>query len=134
MKSTSWLGTYPILLLLSAVAAVVVFNYNASDRNIVKNTVEDKRGEARVKIKNKVTSEESEKLSGEIKWLNKEAGIVQIPVPKALELAPELLKSRQTVKSSKVAVTQMNVLPEGAPILPSAPSGADTIRFNTTGK
>jgi hypothetical protein len=97
---------------------------------------EDKRAEERIKIREEVQQDAAEKLST-VAIVDKEKGIARIPIADAKKSVIAELKAKK-VGPSQVKVDPWLPMPPPAdpnatepppPALPSAPQGADTVRF-----
>lgn len=99
--------------------------------------IEDKRSAARIEKRQAVDKADQEKLTT-AGWVDKEKGVVRLPIADAKKLVLAELKVKK-VAASQVKVEPRLPLPppydpnaaeQPPPALPSAPQGADTIWFD----
>lgn len=99
--------------------------------------IEDKRATARYSKRAELQKSDEEKL-GSVGWVDKPKGIVRLPIADARRLVVDDLRARKPVASQiKVepslpmpAPFDPNAAEPAPPALPSAPQGADTVRFD----
>jgi hypothetical protein len=98
-------------------------------------SLEHKRAAKRVEIRSQLEREAQEKLHS-TGWVDKAKGTVHIPIDEAIvAVVAELKAKKPTVSQVKVEpplpmpVVDPNSKEPAPPALPSAPQGADTIRF-----
>ena len=98
-------------------------------------SLEQKRAAKRVEIRSQLEREAQEKLHS-TGWVDKAKGTVHVPIDEAIvAVVAELKAKKPTVSQVKVEpplpmpVVDPNSKEPAPPALPSAPQGADTIRF-----
>ena len=118
------LGAVGLLGLTLASSAVFFSSQPKTD------DLEAKRGNRRVEIREKIAKEADSKILGveKAEWVNKEGGTAKIPLSAAIDLVVAELRKKQPVPSA-VKVDPIMTLGSDAPKMPSAPSGAATVRF-----
>lgn len=94
--------------------------------------LEERRGLRRVELREKTEKDETAKIltTSKAEWVNKEGGVARIPLSAAFDLAVNELKRKQPTPST-VKVDPVISLGADAPKMPSAPSGAATVKFST---
>jgi hypothetical protein len=120
------------LLALLIVAGLFVFSIAAGPQP---SDLDKKRAEGRIAVRTKLEKEAADALTTEA-WVDKAKGIVRVPVGSVLAAtAKELAAKKPAPSQVKVEPPlPMPVIDPAAtepppPALPSAPQGADTIRF-----
>ncbi|MGB8170003.1 MAG: hypothetical protein WCF18_21045, partial [Chthoniobacteraceae bacterium] len=120
------------LLAVLIVAALFIFSIAAGPRP---SDLDQKRAENRIAVRAKLEKEATDALTTEA-WVDKAKGIVRVPVASVLgATAKELAAKKPAPSQVKVEpplpmpVIDPNATEPPPPALPSAPQGADTIRF-----
>jgi hypothetical protein len=133
-RPPSSLGTFVLgIVCLAVFAMLVVVGIRAVAPT--KDTVSEERAAARLKKREELEKDWAAKLTT-VAWVDKEKGVVQVPIDEAIKAVAAELPSRKVAKSEvKVpAPLPMPVIDPKAtepppPALPSAPQGADIIHF-----
>jgi hypothetical protein len=127
-----FVGTAAALIGVAAIFVAKLAFTGASDAG---DEVEKKRAAQRMEIREKLDKEAVEQLNSE-GWTDKAKGIAHIPITDAMSaVIPELNAKKPAPSSVKVEpplpmpVADPNSKEPAPPALPSAPQGADTIRF-----
>jgi hypothetical protein len=122
------------LVLLVIFALLVMYWVKA---NGAPDEVSSRRAAARIATREQLTKKYQDQL-GSTGWTDKAKGAVHIPIAEAMKLAVVELKSKKVGASTvKVEPPLPVVVPDpkatepGPPALPSAPSGAQTMSFET---
>src|SRR5258707_8714802 len=120
------------LLALLIVAALFVFSIAAGPRP---SDLDTKRAEQRIAVRTKLEKEANDALTPEA-WVDKAKGIVRVPVASVLAATAKELAAKKPAPSQvkvepplPMPVIDPNATEPPMPALPSAPQGADTIRF-----
>lgn len=96
----------------------------------ISDDLDAKRGEYRTAARAKLIANEEAKLQKVTRpeWVNKEAGLVRIPLDAAMDLTVSAL-SGKAPQASTVKVDIVAAPSGDSPNMPSSPSGAVNIRF-----
>ena len=120
------------LLALLFVAALFVFSIAAGPQP---GDLDQKRADNRVAIRTKLDKEATAALTTEA-WVDKAKGVVRVPVASVLAATAKELAAKKPAPSQvkvepplPMPVIDPNATEPPPPALPSAPQGADTIRF-----
>jgi len=131
--STSIISYLGVLTVLGAVLVASVGILALSGRG--GQTLEERRAAARVEVRTRLEKEAQEKLTSE-GWVDKAKGLVHISVADAIPLAVTELKAKKPAPSQikvepslPIFVADPNSKEPPPTAMPSAPQGADTIRF-----
>lgn len=119
------------LLWLFLVPTVAAFGVCACMRMIVVPMgVESLRGKYRTEVSARLMQDDERAFpkNGSAQWVNREKGTAKISLSDSVEMSLGVLKAKLP-KPSQVKIDPEMVFPAEAPRLPSAPSGAATIRF-----
>ena len=121
-------GAFAIGVLLSVLVSIH-FLVLSVDRPT---DVETKRGLHRIAIREKLGKEENAKLFllEKPEWINKESGIVRLPIEVAMELTLKRMEGKKP-EASAIKVDSTPVPASDSPNMPSSPSGAVNIRFRS---
>jgi hypothetical protein len=132
--SNGFLGYLGIFVLLFAVVivAIAVLGFSKNGRN----GVEERRAASRIEVRKALEAEAQEKLNS-TGWVDKAKGLVHVSITDAIPLAAKELQAKKAAPSKveveaplPVIVADPNSPEPPPPALPSAPQGADTIRFS----
>jgi hypothetical protein len=122
------------LLAVLIVAILFVFSIAAGPRP---SDLDKKRAEQRIAVRTKLEKEANDALTTE-GWVDKAKGIVRVPVTGVFALTAKELATKKPAPSQvkvepplPMPVVDPNATEPPPPALPSAPQGADTIRFAT---
>lgn len=120
------------LLALLFVAALFVFSIAAGPQP---SDLDKKRADNRIAVRTKLEKEATDALTTE-GWVDKAKGIVRVPVASVLAATAKELAAKKPAPSQvkvepplPMPVIDPNATEPPPPALPSAPQGADTIRF-----
>jgi translation initiation factor IF-2 len=120
------------LLALLIVAALFVFSIAEGPRP---SDLDAKRAENRIAVRTKLEKEAAEALTTEA-WVDKAKGIVRVPVESVIAATAKELAAKKAAPSQvkvepplPMPVVDPTSTEPPPPALPSAPQGADTVRF-----
>ncbi len=120
------------LLALLIVAGLFVFSIAAGPRP---SDLDKKRADNRIAVRTKLEKEAADALSTEA-WVDKAKGIVRVPVSSVLATTAKELAAKKPAPSQvkvdpplPMPVIDPTATEPPPPALPSAPQGADTLRF-----
>lgn len=123
------LGSAAAFVVIAAIFAGALAKKNPG------NEVEQKRAAQRYEARTKLDAEAQEKLNSE-GWMDKAKGTVHVPIAEAMTLVVADLSAKKPAPSSvkvepplPMPVIDLNSTEPPPAALPSAPQGADTIRF-----
>jgi hypothetical protein len=120
---STWIGVVLLFAFFGLLALVVI---GASPRG---NTYEKKRAKARAE-KLQAAREETTKALTTYAWVDKNKGVVRIPITDAMKLTVAELAQKTPAPANPIATPEANPLPQGtAPTTPSpAPSPTASVR------
>ena len=120
------------LLALLVVAALFIFSIAEGPRP---SDLDKKRADNRIAVRTKIEIEAAEALTTEA-WVDKAKGVVRVPVESVIAATAKELAAKKSAPSQVVVepplpmpVVDPTSTEPPPPALPSAPQGADTIRF-----
>lgn len=131
--TNGFLGFLAIIVLLFAVVVVAIGMLWLSGNG--RNGLEERRAANRIEVRKALEDEAQQKLNSE-GWVDKAKGLVHVSITDAIPLTAKELAAKKAAPSKieveaplPVIVPDPNATEPPPPALPSAPQGADTVRF-----
>lgn len=131
--TNGFLGFLAIIVLLFAVVVVAIGMLWLSGNG--RNGLEERRAANRIEVRKALEDEAQQKLNSE-GWVDKAKGLVHVSITDAIPLTAKELAAKKAAPSKieveaplPVIVADPNATEPPPPALPSAPQGADTVRF-----